>query len=216
MKTIRRYALVWAITLCGTGAYAQSHEAKSLMLNVEKLSQLKNILSDMKKGYTLVSNGYNKVKAITSGNFSLHEVFLDGLMMVSPEVKKYRRVGDIIAGQQAIVSEYKSALKAFRSADVFSASELDYIGKVYSSLLNASLGNLEELAMVVTSSQLRMGNGDRLKAIDRIFEDTSGKLEFLREFNRGAGVLFSQKQKEKREIGQLKMYYGQYGDVYGN
>lgn len=209
MKTISRYALVWAMLLCGLGAYAQSHEAKSLMLNVEKLSQLKNILSDMKKGYTVVSEGYSKVKNIASGNFSLHQVFLDGLMIVSPEVKKYGRVGDIIAGQQAIVSEYKSALKAFRGADVFSASELDYLAKVYASLLDASLANLEELAMVVTSSQLRMDDEERLRAIDRIFADTSGKLEFLREFNRGAVVLFSQKQKEKREIGQLKMHYGQ-------
>lgn len=210
MKRIRIYvALVWVMLLCGLGAAAQSSEAKQLMLNVEKLAQLKNILSDMKKGYTVVSKGYKKVKDITSGNFSLHGVFLDGLMVVSPEVKRYRRVADIISAQKSIVSEYKAALGAFRGADVFNSGELDYLGKVYSSLFDASLQNLEDLAMVVTSSKLRMSDGERLKAIDRIFLDTSDKLEFLRDFNRGAVVLFKQKQKEKREISQLKVYYGQ-------
>ncbi|MEJ5996620.1 TerB family tellurite resistance protein [Pedobacter sp. Du54] len=210
MKRIRRYGLVvWVMMLFGLGASAQSHEATSLMLNVEKLSQLKNILSDMKKGYTVVSQGYKKVKDIASGNFSLHEVFLDGLMVVSPEVKKYRRVADIISAQKSIVSEYKAALRAFRGADVFNPFELDYLGNVYSSLFDASLQNLDDLAMVITSSKLRMSDEERLKAIDRIFLDTSDKLEFLRDFNRGAVVLFKQKQKEKREIEQLKMYYGQ-------
>ncbi|RZM00588.1 MAG: TerB family tellurite resistance protein, partial [Pedobacter sp.] len=119
MKRIKIYGLVWVMMLCGRGANAPSSEATQLMLNVEKLSQLKNILSDMKKGYTVVSQGYKKVKDIASGNFSLHEVFLDGLMVVSPEVKKYRRVAEIISTQKSIVSGYKAALKAFRGADVF-------------------------------------------------------------------------------------------------
>lgn len=201
--------LVWVTCLGGLGASAQSNEAKQLMLNVEKLSQLKNILSDMKKGYTVVSQGYSKVKDIASGNFSLHEVFLDGLMVVSPQVKKYRRVTDIISAQKNIVAEYKAALGAFRGADVFNVSELDYLGNVYASLFDASLQNLDDLAMVITSSKLRMSDEERLRAIDRIFLNVSDKLEFLRDFNRGAVVLFHQKQKERREIEQLKMYYGQ-------
>lgn len=44
--------------------HAQSAEIQQLLLNVEKLSQLKNILTDMKKGYTIISNGYNSVKNI--------------------------------------------------------------------------------------------------------------------------------------------------------
>lgn len=117
MKRIKRYGLlVWAMMLSGLGSFAQSHEAKQLMLNVEKLSQLKNILSDMKKGYSMVAEGYKKVKDVASGNFSLHQVFLDGLLVVSPEVKKYRRVAGIISAQQQLLREYKAALKALRAA----------------------------------------------------------------------------------------------------
>jgi len=207
MKRINVVVLVWMMMLMGLSASAQSHEATSLMLNVEKLSQLRNILSDMKKGYTIVSQGYNKVKDIASGNFALHEVFLDGLMVVSPEVRKYRRVADIISCQKSIVSQYKAALRAFSGADVFNVDELDYLGRVYASLFDASLQNLEDLAMVITSSKLRMSDAERLRAIDRIFLDSSDKLEFLRDFNREAVVLFKHKQKERRELAQLKTIY---------
>ena len=39
----------------------QSNEIEQLLLNAEKLTQLKNILTDMKKGYQVVSKGYNTV-----------------------------------------------------------------------------------------------------------------------------------------------------------
>lgn len=209
MKRIRRYGLlVWVMMLFGLGSFAQSHEAKQLMLNVEKLSQLKNILSDMKKGYSMVADGYKKVKDVASGNFSLHQVFLDGLLVVSPEVKKYRRVAGIISAQQQLLKEYKAALKALRAAQVFSSGELEYIQRVYGSLFGRSLQNLEDLAMVITSSTLRMDDQQRLQAIDRIFMDTTGKLEFLREFNRQAALLVGQKRKEHRETAQLGRFYG--------
>ncbi|MFI5452214.1 TerB family tellurite resistance protein [Pedobacter sp. UC225_61] len=209
MKNIKKLFFGFAFLLCFEVSYAQSQEAKQLLLNVEKLSQLKNILADMKKGYTVVSNGYRSVKNIAQGNFSLHEVFLDGLMLVSPEVKKYARVADIISYQKDILSEYKRALKGFRAADVFSPNELSYLGSVYENLFSQSLQNLEDLAMVVTSSKLRMSDDERLRAIDRIFLDTKDKLMFLREFNLQGRMLMLQKQKEKREIEQLKSYYRQ-------
>lgn len=191
----------WMFVFCGYGvASGQSHEVKQLMLNVEKLSQLKNILQDMKRGYTIVSDGYRQVKNIAEGNFSLHEVFLDGLMIVSPEVKKYRRVGEIIAAQKSIVSEHKRAFKAFVSGGVFSSSELEYISRLYAGLVEGSLDNLDELAMVVTSSKLRMDDQQRLEAIDRVFAQTQERLGFLRSFNRDAGMLLHQRKREASSI----------------
>lgn len=206
MKRIRNFGIFWALLLMllGNNCLAQSSEATQLLLNVEKLSQLKNILTDMKKGYTIASNGYRSVKNIAEGNFSLHEVFLDGLMLVSPEVKKYARVADIITYQKNIVSEYKRALKSFRSADVFSPEELSYLGVVYENLFDQSLQNLEDLTMVITSSKLRMSDDERLRAIDRIFLDTQDKLMFLRNFNSETGMLLLQKKQQKKELSQLK------------
>jgi len=185
----------------------QSQEAQQLLLNVEKLSQLKNILSDMKKGYEIVSKGYSAVKNIAQGNFSLHEVFLDGLWLVSPEVRKYYRIADIVRDQAALVSAYRSAFRRFKLSGVFRPDELEYLSGVYDRLLKASLSNLDQLAMVITARQMRMTDQERLEAIDRIFADSREMLLFLRSFNQQATVLGMQREHQKTEVIGLGGYF---------
>jgi len=206
-KTRKLFAMAMLTMFSAIGANAQSQEAQQLLLNVEKLSQLKNILSDMKKGYQVISEGYNTIKNISQGNFSLHEVFLDGLMLVSPEVKKYRRVADIISFQKNIVSEYKVAFKRFNTSDIFNPDELGYLERVYGQLFSQSMDNVDELAMVITSSKLRMSDSERLAAIDRIFLHVQDKLMFLRDFNSKATSLSLAREKQRSELGQLRNLY---------
>jgi hypothetical protein len=190
-----------------TPAAAQSDEIQQLLLNVEKLAQFKSILSDMKKGYTILTNGHNSVKNIAQGNFSLHEAFLDGLWLVSPEVRKYGRITDIINEQAALIAEYKSAYRRFNSGGNFTVSELDYLGKVYSQLLKESAGNMDQLMMVITANKMRMSDDERLQAIDRIYADTDDKLVFLRSFNRQTSMLDFQRQRDKMDVSGMKQYY---------
>jgi hypothetical protein len=194
---------IWIILLIVGIAYfskAQSAEVKQLMLNYEKLNQLKNILKDMKKGYQIVSKGYNTIKDISEGNFNLHDSFINGLMSVSPAIKKYKRVADIVNYQKNIVSEYKTAFLKFKQSGSLNANELAYIGRVYGNLFDQSLQHLDELATVITSSKLSMSDDERLNAIDRIFADTADKLDFLRDFNRNTNVLVLQRAKEKNDV----------------
>ncbi len=195
------------LCICSGRVQGQSNEVQQLLLNVEKLAQMKNILADMKQGYQIVSNGYNTVKNIAQGNFSLHEVFLDGLFLVSPEVRKYHKVAEIITQQKAIVSEYKAAFKRFSSSGSFMPSEMEYLSRVYSNLFSESLDHLDQLATVITANRLRMSDQERLAAIDRIFAATSDKLVFLRDFNERTGLLAVQRAKEKADALGLGNYY---------
>ncbi|KIA96270.1 hypothetical protein OC25_03715 [Pedobacter kyungheensis] len=199
-KALLLAALFSTVSLSAKQSLAQSTEAQQLLLNVEKLSQLKNILSDMKKGYLLISSGYKAVKDIAQGNFSLHEVFLDGMMLVSPEIKKYHKVADIISDQAKIVSEYKRAFKRFQASGNFSEDDIAYLAGVYKQLFDLSMDNLDELLTVITSSNLRMSDQERLAAIDRIFADTQEKLMFLRAFNDQATMLNLQRSKERADV----------------
>jgi hypothetical protein len=176
--------------------YAQSTEAQQLLLNVEKLAQLKKILSNMKKGYEIVSTGYNTIKDISQGNFNLHDAFLNALLQVSPTVRKYKRVADIISCQSQIVKEYRSAFNHFKSTNLFNSSEITYMEDVYKNLSNKSLQNLDELGMVLTAGKLRMSDDERIAAIDRIYKDISDKLVFLRSFNNEGSVLAFQRGRE--------------------
>ncbi|KIA92245.1 hypothetical protein OC25_17565 [Pedobacter kyungheensis] len=190
---------------------AQSQEVQQLVLNVEKLSQLKNILSDMKRGYEVIAKGYKAVKDIAQGNFSLHQVFLDGLWLVSPEVRRYYKIAEIISYQKDLVLEYKAAYKRFSSGGNFSVSELDYVSKVYGKLVEESLDNLDRLAMVITANKMRMSDEDRLMAIDQIFAEVEDQLIFLRSFNHKTSLLNVQRQQEKSEIKGLDYYFKREG-----
>lgn len=193
---------------CCLNLSAQTQETQQLLLNVEKLAQLKQILNDMYKGYEIVSKGYNTIKDISQGNFDLHKFFLDGLMQVSPMVKKYKRVIDIIERQGQIVKEYKSAYKRFQASNQFNVTEINYMSQVYTSLLDRSLKGLDELLMVITANQLRMSDEERLAAIDKIFAGMEDKLSFLRSFNRGNTVLAMQRGKEAIDTKISQQLYG--------
>jgi hypothetical protein len=188
-------------------AKAQATEVQQLLLNVEKLAQFKGILSDMQKGYRVLRAGYGAIRDISQGSFSLHEAFLKSLMRVSPVVRQYKRVGDILRDQAAIASGYKADFRIFRASGNFNAGELDYLGRVYQQLFRQSMNNLDELTDVITSSRLRMSDEERLEAIDRIFADTRDQLSFLRNFNKEAGILNGQRQKEKADVQRSKRLY---------
>lgn len=187
---------------------AQVAESAQLALNIEKLAQFKQILSDMKKGYQVLSGGYNTIKGISQGNFNIHKLFLDGLMEVSPTVRNYRRVGDIVNYQILLVREYKSAYSRFRSDENFSIKEIGYLASVYDNLFKDSLRNLDELTTIVTAGKLRMSDDERLRAIDDISKDMEEKLNFLRQFNQNTSVLSLQRAREKKDAQSMKKVYG--------
>ena len=182
-------------------------DMQQLLYDIEKLTQFKAILSDMQQGYAILTQGYQQVKDLAQGNFNLHSVFLDGLLLVNPEVAKYARVADIIADEASILSEYKKAYRSFQNSDGFNPDELDYLSRVYAQLTSAALNDVNELANIITASKLRMSDDERLSAIDRIYASSSDKLSFLRDFNRRTNMLLLQRQQEQKSINNLKTLY---------
>ncbi|MBS1524728.1 MAG: TerB family tellurite resistance protein [Bacteroidetes bacterium] len=158
-------------------------DLEQLALDIQKLSGLKSVLKQMYQGYELVSKGYGAVKDVSQGNFTLHQAFLDGLMIVSPTVRKYPRVQDIINDQLSLVSEYKSAYSVFKSDQQITPDEIGYIMDVYNNLVSRSLDNLTALSTVITDNQVRMSDDERLRQIDRIYATGHDELTFLRQFN---------------------------------
>lgn len=187
---------------------AQSDEAQQLLLNWEKLTQLKKILQNMYDGYRIVHKGYTTIKDISEGNFSLHKTFLDGLLEVSPAVRKYKRIADILGYQVRIVKEYRSAFNQFKDTRQFTTAEINHIGKVYKNLFNQSLKNLDELAMVITAGRLRMSDDERLQAIDRIYNSITDQYTFLQEFNNQTAVLSVQREKDQMDIKLMRKIHG--------
>lgn len=181
---------------------------EQLALDYQKLSGLKNILSQMYTGYEILTKGYNSVKEVSQGNFDLHKAFLDGLLVVSPTVRKYPRVADIINDQALLLKEYDAAWNSFRQDKHFTPDELGYMLDVYNNLVSGSLKNLSDLAMIITDSRMRMSDAERLAAIDRIFSSSRGQLDFLHSFNDHNYRLALQRADAAGDRETLKTLYG--------
>jgi len=207
MKTQFIFLLFLALSV-SANLSAQNQEAQQLLLNVEKLAQLKQILSDMKKGYTVLSTGYNTIKDLSEGNYRLHQTFLDGLLAVNPAVRNYQKISGIINYQVFILQEYKKAYNRFRQDKNFNPKEIKYLQRVYANLFRLSLQNLDELATIITANQLRMSDEERLNAIDRIYQDMLDKLIFLRHFNHTTTLLAIQRVREQKDVHTLQKIYG--------
>lgn len=188
--------------------FGQSDEAQQLLLNWEKLQELEKILDNMYVGYKILDKGYTTIKNISEGNYTLHQLFLDGLMAVSPAVRNYKRIPFIIDYQKLLVKEYKNAYTRFRSDPHFTPQEIEYVANVYNYLFTASLKNIDDLVMITTATKLRMSDDERMRAIDRIFYDMESKVGFLRSFNSSTQLLAIQRARAANDVRTLNHLYG--------
>ena len=207
MKYCIAIVFFWAVSGT-TRVSAQSYEAQQLLLDWGKLAQMKGILKDMKEGYEVVSKGYSTIRDISGGNFNLHKAFLDGLWLVSPTVRKYWKIPQIINDQLRLVKEYKAALNNCRSSGLLNPDEIVYLGQVYGNLFSQSIKSLDDLTLLLTSNQLRMGDDERLAGVDKIYTDMQDKLQFLRSFSNQASILLLQRSKEQHEVKQTDRLFG--------
>src|ERR1700712_1580077 len=130
-STIATFILFTGIILFKTSpCRAQAQEMQQLILDIEKLTQMKSILSDMKTGYQIYQQGYGTISSLSKGNFDLHNIYITGLMSVSPGVRNYGRIAEIISIQASLISEYKRNSKLFQQSGSFSFSELSYMSDV--------------------------------------------------------------------------------------
>lgn len=208
MKRIR-IIMIYLLSLGYAGhSFGQSEEAQQLLLNWEKLLQLEEILDNMYRGYKILDKGYTTIKNISEGSYTIHELFIDGLMLVNPSIRNYHRIPIIIDYQKLLLKEYQRAYNRFRQDPNFKLDELEYLANVYSFLFDASLRNIDELMMIITATKLSMSDDERMQAIDRIFFDMEDKIVFLRTFNNNTQLLAVQRARSRNDVETMRKLYG--------
>jgi hypothetical protein len=202
--------LLWFILLAGLSApvEAQSFDAQQLLLDWQKLTQERQILTDMYHGYQVLSRGYSTIIDLSHSSFDLHKAFLDGLLAVSPAVKNYRRVSDIVRLQEQILGQYRSAWSLFRQDPHFSAAELEHIGNVYSGLFGRTVKNLADLTDILTDGLFRASDADRLDEIDRLYRNMQGSESFLTSFNNRTALVSLQRSNDLKDYETVRQLYG--------
>lgn len=202
------FTIITILSTIAHNSMGQAAEAEQLLLNWEKLQTLEEILDNMYTGYKIIDKGYTTIRNISQGNYSLHHLFIDGLMAVNPSVRNYKRIPNIIDYQKLLVKEYKRAYMRFQQDPHFTPQEIQYITNVYNYLFTASIRNVDDLMTIITATKLRMSDDERMRAIDRIFYDMESKLVFLRDFNSRTQLLAIQRARAANDVRMLKHIYG--------
>lgn len=175
---------------------------------LQQIAALQVYIGYAKKGYNIVNGGITTIKNIKNGDFNLHRDFFSGLKNVNPAIRRYAKVGDIIAYQIKIIKQTKGTLQQIRETKQFTENELDYCKQVFDNLLDECMKTVEELILVTTSGKLEMKDDERLKRIDRLYADVQDKYSFTCAFSEDMGILAVQRLGEQMEINRAKLING--------
>ncbi|RIW12109.1 hypothetical protein D0X99_19845 [Algoriphagus lacus] len=184
---------------------AQTDEIQQLLLNVEKLDQLRAMLDNMRDKYQIISKGYEKIKGISQGNFELHEAFLDRLVKVNPKVKSYYKVGEIIQLQLRLIRGISKTRQEFRLGDFLMDQEYAQVDRLFEVWSQSSLHLMEELMLILSDNQLQMDDWERIVAIDRVHASVLQLTKGVSSFSNSMAQLGEMRKMKSGEIQTLQL-----------
>jgi len=187
---------------------AQSFEAEQLLLDVEKLSQLKGILQDLKDGYQVLESGYSAIRDVAKGSFDVHKAFLDGLLAVSPAVRGYVRVAEIAALQVQIVERAETALSRMRQDGSWRPEELAALGQVYSGILADCAEGLGDVVLLLTDGAIRASDGERMQELDTVYNRMLRQYQLVDRLSDQGALLALLRSREAGDVSVLRELFG--------
>ncbi|HEV2483188.1 MAG TPA: TerB family tellurite resistance protein [Puia sp.] len=189
-------------------SHAQGFDVQQLLLDIQKLSTLKSILTNMQQSYRELDKDYSAVRDVAQGNFDLHKAFLDGLLAVSPTVRNYQRAADIVDLQTSLLAKYRAAWTFFQRQRGLQPAELTLIARTFAGLLQDSFNDLADLDNVLNPGTIRAGDAERLRQIDAIYESMTRRVAFIDQFNNSTALLAAQRQGAYAEDGTVQNLHG--------
>lgn len=219
---MKKKLMLACITLSITlGSHAQIPIAEIIKEGIKKvikavdleIQRLQNKTIWLQNAQKAVENTMSKLKLNEISDWvekqrKLYADYFDELSKVKEVITTYHRVKDIIDKQTALVNEYRSAWALFRQDDNFTADELDYMGKVYTGILNESIKNLDQVFIVINAFATQMTDEKRIEIINTAANQVEENLADLRQFNDQNKMLSFQRAAEKGDIEVVKKLYG--------
>jgi hypothetical protein len=86
--------------------------------------------------------------------------------------------------------------------------EVNYIGTVYTGIIDASLKNLDQITLVINSFTTQMSDAKRMEIINRAADAVQENLNDLKTFNQQNIQLSLQRSKDENDIAAVKKMYG--------
>ena len=138
----------------------------------------------------------------------LYQNYFAELWEVKDVLSNYHRIKEITQQEIALVKEYHQAWDGVQQDGHFTPDEVLYIGQVYTGIIDASLKNLDQIALVINSFTTQMTDAKRMEIINRAADAMQTNLNDLRSFNSQNILLSLQRSKDENDVAVVKKMYG--------
>lgn len=178
-----------------------------------KIQRMQNETIWLQNAQKVLENELSKLKLTEIADWTekqrdLYREYYEELWKVKAAISYYQRIRDITKKQGALVDEYRQAYSLFRKDQHFKPGELDYMEKVYSGILNASVKNLDQILLVVNSFGTQMSDAKRLELINAAADRIDENYSDLKQFNNQNIMLSLTRAKSELDIQQTRRFYG--------
>lgn len=203
--TQRSHAIVWVVI---------QEAIKQAILAIDaQIQQLQNKTIGLQNAQKVIENTLAKLKLKeisewTEKKRKLYDDYFQELWKVKNAISKYKKIKEIMQRQAQIAGEYKRAFGLFKKDKHFSQKETDYMFKIYTGIVNESLKNTEQIALVINAFATQMSDGQRVEIINRAARNIEENLIDLIEFNNQNVLLSIQRSKSNTEMQAVKQLYG--------
>lgn len=176
----------------------QKLQNKTIWLqNAQK--QVENLLSKLK---------LDEISDWTQKQKDLYKGYYEELAKVKSIITYYQRIKDITKKQTKLVQEYERAWNLLRQDTHFKDSEIQYMERVYSGILEQSIKNIDQIFFILDSFTTQMSDLKRLEIINAAANQIDASYDDLRMFNEQNMLLSLQRAKTEADATRVKQFYG--------
>ncbi len=178
-----------------------------------KIQRLQNKTIWLQNAQKTLENNLSKLKLDEISDWTerqkeQYRIYYEELAKVKSIISYYQRIRDITRKQLRMVDEYKRAWSLFQKDSHFTADELGYMGKVYAGILEESMRNVDQIALIIKSFSTQMNDAKRLEMIDAAAEQVDGNFDDLTLFNKQNMLLSLQRAKTQHDVDAVRKLYG--------
>ena len=161
--------------------------------------QVENVLSKLK---------LDEISDWTQKQKDLYKGYYEELAKVKSIITYYQRIREITKKQTQLVQEYERAWNLFKQDTHFKDSEIQYMERVYTGILEESVKNIDQIFLILDSFATQMSDLKRLEIINKAADQIDGNYDDLTMFNQQNILLSLHRAKTEADVNQVKQFYG--------
>ncbi|RFZ85099.1 conjugal transfer protein TraI [Mucilaginibacter terrenus] len=178
-----------------------------------KVQRMQNKTIWLQNAQKVLENELSKVKLTeisgwTEEQKQLYSGYYTELWKIKSTIAYYQRIKDVTLKQAALVGQYKRAWGLFQKDNHFRPEEINYMQKVYSGILDASVQNLDQILLVINSFKTQMSDAERLELINHASDQLDINYNDLQQFNNQNIRICLQRSRDIADTKSIKELYG--------